>query len=488
MPALTRAAVLLASSVVLAGCGDDAPPGSEASDSGSNSTSDSDSSETGTEATDIADALAAIDGMSVIELASEDPELRLFELHYLQPADHGNHAAGWFEQKLYLRHRDAAAPMVLFTTGYHLYVPPTYESEPATLLQANQVAVEQRFFAASRPDFGGGPVDWRLLTIAQAAADHHRIVEVLRPIYTSGWLSTGGSKGGMTSIYHRRFYPDDVDATVAYVAPHSLAPRDLRYLDWLEQIGEPECAQAVRDLQAIALARRATLTQMLAEQAADEAWTFVRLGGTARAFEAAVVESRWSFWQYSGVDDCATVPDATASDAEIYQFIDDQAGWDSYNDDHLLTFEPYYYQAATELGAPAITEPHIANLLVYPVDAGWKPVLPDGTKLDHDPAVMADISAWLSSEGERLMFVYGEWDPWSGGTFDPSGAADTHLYWVSQGSHRSKLAWLADAEFDEAVAILDAWMAVDRDAITSARELRAAVQPLPELRLPVSLR
>ncbi|MFP2912532.1 hypothetical protein ACLESD_47465, partial [Pyxidicoccus sp. 3LFB2] len=35
-------------------------------------------------------------------------------------------------------------------------------------------------------------------------------------------VSTGASKGGMTSIYHRASAPKDVDATVAYVAPQQL--------------------------------------------------------------------------------------------------------------------------------------------------------------------------------------------------------------------------------------------------------------------------
>ena len=33
----------------------------------------------------------------------------------------------------------------------------------------------------------------------------------------------------MTAIYHRRFYPDDVDGTVPYVAPISFGAPDLRY-------------------------------------------------------------------------------------------------------------------------------------------------------------------------------------------------------------------------------------------------------------------
>jgi hypothetical protein len=40
------------------------------------------------------------------------------------------------------------------------------------------------------------------------------------------WVNTGASKGGMTSVYHRRFFPNDLDANVAYVAPLSYSQED----------------------------------------------------------------------------------------------------------------------------------------------------------------------------------------------------------------------------------------------------------------------
>src|SRR5687768_3188655 len=86
----------------------------------------------------------------------------------------------------------------------------TVLSEPTRLIDGNQISVEQRYFTPSRPS----PTNWeRQLTIWQAATDHHRIVRALKAIYAQQWVSTGASKGGMTSVYHRRFYPDDVAGT-----------------------------------------------------------------------------------------------------------------------------------------------------------------------------------------------------------------------------------------------------------------------------------
>ncbi|MCC6525990.1 MAG: hypothetical protein IT373_25310 [Polyangiaceae bacterium] len=81
----------------------------------------------------------------------------------------------------------SGAPLVLGTTGYALWLPYQYLDEPTTLLDANQLLVEERYFSPSRPE----PADWSKLDIRQAAADHHRSVEAFRPLYPAAWISEG---------------------------------------------------------------------------------------------------------------------------------------------------------------------------------------------------------------------------------------------------------------------------------------------------------
>src|SRR5689334_3507071 len=152
--------------------------------------------------TDIKARLEAVPGLTVLSEQPVAAPYRFFILSITQPADHLRPSAGTFQQRFTLLHRGTDRPMVLHTTGYNV---PEYafRSEPTRLIDGNQISVEQRFFTPSRPD----PADWSKLTIWQAATDHHRIVAALKRIYPQRWISTGASKGGMTSIYHRRFYP-----------------------------------------------------------------------------------------------------------------------------------------------------------------------------------------------------------------------------------------------------------------------------------------
>ena len=162
---------------------------------------------------DILTRLEALQGVEVTEITpAHEYCSRQFELMVTQPVDHNNPAGQTFQQQVFLSHQNDTLPMVLVTGGYEAR--DFSAQELMRLLGANQVYTGYRYFVGSEPE----PTDWTHLRVAQAAADIHEVVELLKPIYTGTWLSAGHSKAGRTALIHRRFYPDDVVATVAYVA------------------------------------------------------------------------------------------------------------------------------------------------------------------------------------------------------------------------------------------------------------------------------
>jgi hypothetical protein len=399
---------------------------------------------------DIRDRLRDVAGLTVTETLCSVAVARCFLLTYDQPVDHDQPEGQRFAQSMTLVHRSDDAPMVLASTGYSLWN--TMElDEPALLLTANQLTVEHRFFGTSRPE----PADFTKLTIRQAAADHHRIVQALRPIYAGRWISTGHSKGGMTSVYHRRFYPDDVDGTIAYVAPLSLGIEDPRYLTFLEEVGtDPACRARLESLQRRALELRSDLVARMDALAT----TGVRFDilTSDRALEFAVLETPFLFWQYTGQGGCAGIPGDGATVGEIDSFLHTEGQLESYDDEWVTMFRPYYYQSGTELGGPAIKVTHLADLIRYGVDTPdrYSPELASAT---FDPQVMLDIEGWVETEGARLMFVYGGVDPWTAGAFALGSASDSYRYVVSGGTHLSGIADLAPLEQAEAVDTLRCW-------------------------------
>jgi len=437
------ASALLAVFWAGSGCTDDAP--------------DNDVDAAVPDGTDLISRLERIDGVVSVRVETAPLAPTAYVIRFEQPVDHGNPAGQRFTQQLKLLHVDFAAPMVVASTGYHDYLG-NYSTEPARLLEANQVTIEHRFFGGSRPF----PTDWAYLDIEQAAADHHRVIEALKSLYTGEWISTGGSKGGMTSIFHRRFYPDDVAGTIAYVAPISFSVDDPRYqsfFDDLDQTLGDECVERVRAVQRRALTERDALEEHFAGQAAELGYRFDRMGGLPRAFETAVIELEWTYWQYDGGFGCSFVPDATASIDDVAAFIEHTEVVWSMEDQHIQTFEPYYYQGATELGSPGLPHEHLADLLQFDYRASFQLIQPDGIGPipPHDPAPMRDIADWLASEGERFIFVYGEYDPWTAGRFELGEARDSQLYVTSKGNHGALIYNLAEAEQQRVMDTLATW-------------------------------
>ena len=418
--------------------------------------------------------LKAVPGLTVVS-ETAGTGYRFFVLTYRQPADHRHPGAGTYEQRLTLLHRSLDAPVVLATGGYGLAATPRPgRTEPTALLNANQVSVEHRFFTPSRP----APADWSDLTIWQEATDEHRIVRALRALYPARWIQTGASKGGMTSVYHRRFYPGDVDGVVAYVAPNdSLNDFDGAYDSFFRTVGDASCRRALDGVQKEALKRRDRLVPLVAANAAANGWTFDRTLGTAdRSFEMTVLDTVWAFWQYSSVADCAGVPATTATDAELYDWIDAVASWSFYTDQGLEYYWPYYYQAATQLGWPSLRFDHLRNLRRYPALYTANSSLPAELRRPHNPLPMIDVDLWVRTLSQRMMFVYGENDPWGAERFVPS-RRDSALYVAPGANHGATISRLAPADAAEATATLRRWAGVPSGA-AGAQERRPAA-PLP---------
>ena len=415
---------------------------------------------------DIGDALRATQGVtSVLEQASTVTGTRFFVCAFQQPVDHSDPSGAGFQQTFTLLYRSRTAPVVLATTGYGISRN-SGQGEPTSLLQANQITLEHRYFAPSAP----ATMDWPRLTIAQAANDQHRLVLALRPQFNGRWINTGGSKGGMTALYHRRFFAADVDATLAYVAPNSLGNPDPRYIAFVDSRGTGACRAALDAWQQAILNRRTEVRALLEADAARLGRTLNVLGSDM-TLEFAVIEAPFTFWQYSNASLCSQIPAPTATPQALYAFLDTVyfgvvSSWD---DAALSYYAPYYYQSAVQLGYPAVKDAHLTGLLYRGLDLPER-YPPLGVPKPYDAAAMADIQNWVDSAASKVMFVYGENDSWSGGAFALPAAArarDNFLYVVPAGNHGSRLSQLPDAQRAEAYATLSRWLGVPVQAATA---------------------
>src|SRR5262249_35216252 len=157
---------------------------------------------------------------------------------------------------------------------------------------------------------------------------------------------------------------------------------------------------------------------------------------------------------------CSNVPAATATDDDIWSFldlIDSPVFWD---DASMQTYEPYYFQAGIQLGYPGYDDSAYASLLkVKPgSDVAATFVFPGPTRsVSLDPQAMMDIASWLSPQGKAMLFVYGQNDPYSAAAFDPTGATDSYRFFAPDGTHGASIADLVPADQQQALAALGKW-------------------------------
>jgi hypothetical protein len=365
---------------------------------------------------------------------------------------------------------DESRPLVFALSGYGSS--PQSGSELAFILQTNNLSVVHRYFPDARP----AVMDWRYLDIRQAAADHHRIVTLLKPIYGGRWVSTGASKGGETVLFHRRFYPQDVDVTVAYVAPLLFSDSDPRFMPWLRSLGTPAEREAIRSFQRRLLERKAELLDDLRSWFTSRGYTVsIPL---APLFEGAVQGYEWEYWQRHAYTP-AQIPGPGATDAEMVGHLAEAVRLHFESDVWRDYFSAYVYQAKTEIGLPWFDPSPLADLLneeetdvrtVY----GFPPTL----QFVYRPEVIPDVLQWIRSEGQRILLIYGGLDPWTAGAIELTGATDALRVIQPGADHGVQI-----ANLDERAAVLaklSQWLGVP-----VTMPVAAPIQAAPPAEAPV---
>ncbi len=410
------------------------------------------------EARALLERLRSLAEVTSVEALTE-PGQYLFRLEFEQPVDHQQPKGRRFRQRLVLLHRSSTAPMVLASTGYALPAKgEPSETEPAALLQGNQLLVEYRYYGGSIPQ----PLTWEHLTLTQMAADHHRVVEAFKPLYSGRWVSTGVSKGGTSMLVHRALYPGDVDATVAYVAPGYQGPSDARLATALETtVGDAGCRARLHSFQRAALSKREELVPLVAVLAARLGFTLHELGPDA-ALEFAVLELPFAFWAFWDDSLCARIPGPEAPLGELFAFLTRVTyQYAGLSDQGIAAYRTTYYQQLTEMGFPLIPEEHLRDLLRHPgLNTPDTFLRMDGVP-PFDGAVMRRVEHWVRTEARRVLLVYGENDPWTAAAFEVDERNDSWRLIVPRGNHAASISQLPETLRALAQEWLTAWAGLD---------------------------
>jgi hypothetical protein len=379
-----------------------------------------------------------------------------FKLMIEQPVDHFDLSKGYFEQKVYLNHTDFNAIMVMNINGYS--VPSnTFTSELVPWLSSNFMHVEHRFFGESIP----ANLDYSVLTIEQAANDHHRVIEILKQVYKGKWITTGISKGGQATIFHSMYFPDDADVSIPYVAPVNLAQEDTRLNTFLDQVGTPECRSKVLEFQRSILGSYAESLKAF-ENLSDEKELKYPMS-TEKAFELSVLEYEFAYWQWSGGAQCDLIPgkEAEAEDLVEQLFLIDAPGF--FTESSIEYFFPFFYQAYAELGMYGYTTDSLQGYLKEydSYVSNYASFIPEKFNVEYNPEPLQKVQHYLENSANNFIFVYGENDAWSATAFIPDGVNTNSVGLVNaDGSHLTRINDLSEIQKKIAFSKLAEWLEV----------------------------
>ncbi len=383
----------------------------------------------------------------------------LFKEKYLvvlkQQLDPENPAAGMFNQRIFVSHLDFSAPVVLVTEGYYAdYASkPKYVEELSGMFKTNQICVEHRYFGKSKPD----SIDWKYLTAENAAYDDHRVIELFKTIYSGKWISTGISKGGQTVLIHRTLYPNDVDISIPYVGPLNFGVEDGRHEKFIAQVSTSAAREKVQNFQLEILKRRKALEPLFIKFCESKGYTY-RIPYD-EVYDFCVLEYSFAFWQWGTPMD--KIPSLNSDDETLIKHLIEIVSPDYFAKEGIAPTLPFFVQAAKQLGYYGYNTQPFAHYLKIKTAHGYlaRIFLPEDYKPTFDPTIALRCARFLKEKDPKMIFVYGQNDPWfASGVLIPRGKKNLLRVVVPNGSHLSRICSLPPELKEEVIGRIKNWL------------------------------
>lgn len=380
-----------------------------------------------------------------------------FKIMIEQAIDHMNPEKGTFLQRVFVADKGIKNPVLLITEGYGggYAGNPKYINELSLMLNANQICIEHRYFGESWPE----PVNWEYLTVANAAADHHKITELFKKYYSGKWINTGISKGGQTAVYHRSLYPNDVDVSVAYVCPLNFGVEDGRHEPFLRDVpGTPELRKKIEEFQLEILKNRKKLIPKLKEFSAQKKCTY-RISIDA-VLDYCVLEYPFALWQWGRLTD--KVPSNDDDIVELFNHLMIVSSPSYYSLAGMEGIKSFFVQAAHELGYYGYdTKPFKKYLSIKTAKNYLSEIfLPEDLEIKYIKATSKNVKKFIKNTDSKILFIYGEFDPWSASGFEVP-VKDNFLKIVKPGgSHSSRINTLPLEQKKLVIDKLEEWLEI----------------------------
>ncbi len=389
-----------------------------------------------------------------------------YKINVPQLIDHNDSTKGTFLNRILLGFDSLTAPIVMESAAYGItknYQDSNYKTELTQLLHTNQLIVEHRYFGTSIPD----STTFKYLTYKQVSDDFHHITQKLKTIFSGRWIATGWSKGGDEVFAYKFYYPNDVDATVAYGISLTMEKEEKRFDEFMAQKRKTPEGEKLYEAQIYLLKNKERLLPAFIDYVQD----------IKKYMEADFIEYDWetmyeygvlglqnNFWQRYGDYE------KFEKDIQLNYEVLLEMGYEPKilkidNKDKLIyvldaiyskKMKAHYYQAFSQGGYYGYNEEPFSKYLKnkdYPLDffAGQKTVFDNSFRLDQ--------KKFAETEMERVMFILADTDPWSIICPIPMASGKDNIKLILKNSnHFVKLQDFDDETRKQAIQKLKTWI------------------------------
>ena len=395
-----------------------------------------------------------------------------YYFNYRQQVDHNDPSKGTFQQQVVLTFAGKDAHTILHTEGYSLLSHITGRNHnrldsieaPDLLWQLsankgkdkkfdlNCVQVEYRYHGFSLPE--GDANVFNYLSAEQQSKDLHAIVTDLKKALFTGngkWVSTGVSKNGITSAqyaYYDEMYGwNDIDVYVPFVAPILPQLEDLRVGTYMltQSVKEalPALEKAYRkvvDDKAVADATVAAYSKAYEKEyktkmPADSAY-FTTLFVIMNHLFSVQSYGDFATWtkliptEKSTPEEYAKFFMLTGKDKSIRPKKNKARGPQALRDD------PFYKQGPIDQGQMGYDFSwYLDGKLLSETDKEYFIKLMKQSKESKPIELQKKLLKNLETTKKKLIFVYGEDDPWTGAAIPDPTNPNVKKYIVPHGTH-----------------------------------------------------
>ncbi|MFV0590155.1 MAG: S28 family serine protease [Draconibacterium sp.] len=394
---------------------------------------------------------------SVEKIEGNNFFISTYKIMVEQPLDHKHPENGTFLQRVFVADKTKDSPVVFITEGYAAAYAalPRYINELSPMLGASQICAEHRYFGESCPE----PLNWAYLTVKNAAADHHHIVEIMKRYYTGEWINPGISKGGQTVVYHRWLYPNDVEVSIPYVAPLNFGVEDGRHEPFITNIpGTPEQRKKILEFQTEILKNRSVYLPKLKAFCEQQKLTF-RIS-MDEVLDYCVLEYPFALWQWGNMS--GRIPTADQTPDFLFEHLMIVSNPSYFALEGIKGIQSFFVQAARELGYYGYdTKPFKQYLSIKSAKNYLSKIfLPDNLKIKYDKKTAKQVKKFIDTTDAKILFIYGGWDPWFASGFEVP-PKDNLLRVVKEGgSHSTRINNLPEAQKALVKRTLEDWLKI----------------------------